>query len=76
MLFSQDIEVHYPTTVMQRQYDGVEELNLRLYTLLRSMQQRFKDTAQNAVNSGLISTHGWLPDRVFTEPVPDERRGH
>ena len=58
MLFRQDIEVHYPTTVMQRQYDGVEELNLRLYTLLRSMQQRFKDTAQNAVNSGLISTQG------------------
>ena len=58
MQFSQDIEVHYPTTVMQRQFEGVEELNLRLFTLLTSMQQRFQDTSQNAVKSGLISTQG------------------
>ncbi len=58
MQYSQDIEVHYPTTVMQRQFEGVEELNSRLFTLLRSMQERFQDTAQNAVNSGLISTQG------------------
>jgi len=58
MQYSQEIEVHYPTTVMQRQFEGVEELNSRLFNLLRSMQARFKDTAQNAVNSGYISTQG------------------
>jgi uncharacterized protein (TIGR02466 family) len=58
MHFAQDIEVHYPTTVMQRQFEGVEDLNLRLYTLLASMKQRFQDTNQNAVNSGMVSTQG------------------
>ncbi|HET6564274.1 MAG TPA: hypothetical protein VFG52_02575, partial [Xanthomonadales bacterium] len=58
MKFTQDIEVHYPTTVLQRQFEGVEEINSRLFTLLKSMQTRFQDTAQNAVNSGLISTQG------------------
>lgn len=58
MQFEQEVEIHYPTTVMQRQFEGVDELNSRLYTLLKSMQTRFQDTAQNAVNSGLISTQG------------------
>ncbi len=58
MQYSQEVEIHYPTTVMQRQFENVEELNSRLLTLLCSMQTRFKDTAQNAVNSGLISTQG------------------
>ena len=58
MQYSQDIELHYPTTVMQRQFEDVEELNSRLFNLLCSMQARFKDTSQNAVNSGLISTQG------------------
>lgn len=58
MQYSQDIEVHYSTTVMQRQFEGVEELNSRLFTLLHSMQTRFQDTAQNAVNTGLVSTQG------------------
>lgn len=58
MQFKQDIEIHYPTTVMQRQYEGVEELNSRLFALLRSMQTRFQDTAQNAAKSGMVSTQG------------------
>ncbi len=58
MQFKQEIEIHYPTTVMQRQYQGVDELNCRLFTLLKSMQARFQDTAQNAVKTGLVSTQG------------------
>jgi hypothetical protein len=58
MQFKQEIEIHYPTTVMQRQYQGMDELNSRLFILLKSMQTRFQDTAQNAVKSGLVSTQG------------------
>lgn len=58
MQYTQEVEIHYPTTVMQRQFENVAELNSRLLALLCSMQTRFQDTAQNAVNSGLISTQG------------------
>jgi hypothetical protein len=58
MHHTQKIEVHYPTTVLERQFEGVEEINARLFTLLHSMQARFQDTAQNAANSGLVSTQG------------------
>jgi hypothetical protein len=43
---------------LERQFEGVEEINARLFTLLHSMQARFQDTAQNAANSGLVSTQG------------------
>jgi uncharacterized protein (TIGR02466 family) len=56
--FKQEIEVHYPTTVMQRQFEGVEDLNASLYSLLHTMQARFEDSAQNAATSGMVSTQG------------------
>ena len=55
---TQDIEIHYPTTVVQRQFRGVEGLNLQLARLLRSMAEQYADTPQNAVTSGMISTQG------------------
>jgi uncharacterized protein (TIGR02466 family) len=58
MNYSQEIEIHYPTTVMQRQYAGVEQLNGRLHAMLKSMAEKFADTKQNAVTSGYIATQG------------------
>lgn len=58
MHYTQEFEIHYPTTVMQRQFTGVEKLNGEIFELLRSMAERFADTPQNAVNSGMISTQG------------------
>lgn len=58
MKFSQEIEVHYPTTVMQRQFDEVGELNSKLYGLLRTLRERYADTSQNAASSGMVSTQG------------------
>lgn len=58
MKFTQDIEIHYPTTVMQRRHAGAEALNARLYALLKSLAERFEGTAQNAVTSGQIATQG------------------
>lgn len=58
MEFTQDIEVHYPTTVMQRRFEGVEPLNQRLYAFLKSLAERYEETPQNAVASGQIATQG------------------
>ena len=58
MEFTQDIEVHYPTTVMQRHFPGAGELNESILAVLQSLSNQFADTAQNAVSSGLISTQG------------------
>lgn len=58
MEFTQDIEVHYPTTVMQRRYEGAEALNQRLYAFLKSLAERYEATPQNAVASGQIATQG------------------
>jgi len=58
MKYRDELEVHVPSTVMQRQHEGVESLNRELYALLKAMEEKYSDTAQNAVNSGLISTQG------------------
>jgi Putative 2OG-Fe(II) oxygenase len=58
MDYTQDIEIHYPTTVIQRQFTGVDGLNAELFALLNSLSERFANTPQNAVQSGLISTQG------------------
>jgi uncharacterized protein (TIGR02466 family) len=58
MHYSDEIEVHYPSTVMERQFEGVDGLNTQLFELLRGLAEKYSDTAQNAVNSGLISTQG------------------
>lgn len=58
MDFTQESEIHFPTTVVQRQFKGAEALNADLFSLLSSLSDRFADTPQNAVKSGLISTQG------------------
>ncbi len=58
MEFTQDIEIHYPTTVVQRHFPGAGELNEKLFSVLQSLSTQFADTPQNAVSSGLISTQG------------------
>jgi hypothetical protein len=55
MQYTQDIEIHYPTTVIQRQFTGMD-WNSELFALLNSLSERFANTPQNAVKSGLIST--------------------
>jgi uncharacterized protein (TIGR02466 family) len=56
--FEDDTEIHFPTTVMQRQHDGLEGLNQRLFQMISEMQEKFADTEDNAVKSGEISTQG------------------
>ncbi|MEJ8568528.1 putative 2OG-Fe(II) oxygenase [Elongatibacter sediminis] len=58
MEFTQDIEIHYPTTVMQRSFSDAAALNSRLYALLRALADRYEKTARNAVSSGQIATQG------------------
>lgn len=58
MKYQDTLEVHVPTTVLERQYDQVEDLNGRLFDLLQSMAAKYRETDQNAVSSGLVSTEG------------------
>lgn len=53
-----DFEDHYPTTVLQRQHHGVEELNAGLLELIEELERRHGDTDENAVKSGLVATVG------------------
>lgn len=52
------IEVHVPTTVMLRQHENVQELNSHLYNIIADLEDRYKDTDQNEVNSHTITTMG------------------
>jgi len=58
MEYTQETEVHYPTTVVQRQFQGVDSLNQALFAIIESLSERYANTPQNAVSSGLISTQG------------------
>lgn len=56
--FKDNIEVHVPTTVMQRQYSDVDALNGHLLNIIADLESRYKDTDQNEVNSQTITTMG------------------
>jgi uncharacterized protein (TIGR02466 family) len=56
--FNDQVEVHYPTTVMQRQHKGVKSLNKKLLDLVLDLENRYKDTDLNEVNSETITTKG------------------
>ena len=58
MTFTQEFEVHYPTTVLQRRYVDAVGINAQLFSLVKSLADRFERTAQNAVSSGHIATQG------------------
>ena len=57
--FEDKIEIHYPTTVLERHHGGCEELNEALWVLLKDMAERYRDDPrENAIYSGRISTQG------------------
>ncbi|MEM7707886.1 MAG: putative 2OG-Fe(II) oxygenase [Pseudomonadota bacterium] len=56
--FEDDIEIHYPNTVLQRQLAGCESLNTALYELICQLAEQFENSPENAVGGGEISTQG------------------
>lgn len=57
--FDDKIEIHFPTTVLERSHHGCEALNQRLYELLVGLAGRYRnDRQENAIYSGRISTQG------------------
>lgn len=56
--FSDEFETHFPTRVMQRRHEDAGALNDALFELIGALRQRYAATAENAVNSGEISTQG------------------
>ncbi len=55
---TEEIEVHYPTTVMQRQFSDVGELNESLFRLVKNLEQKYKGTEHDAVTTKTVSTQG------------------
>lgn len=56
MNFEENIEVHYPTYVLQRDFSQCEELNSELYKNILELEKVHEK--KNAVNSGVITTEG------------------
>lgn len=55
---SSSCENHYPIPVLTRQYEGVDDLNRRLFVEIETMEREYRETPRNAVRSGEISTQG------------------
>lgn len=51
-------EDHYPTTVMERQYEGVGAMNRDLFALIKELERRYTHSEDNAVKTGLVATQG------------------
>ncbi|HET7676062.1 MAG TPA: putative 2OG-Fe(II) oxygenase [Gammaproteobacteria bacterium] len=58
MTFHDTIETHFPTRVMQRRHESVADLNTALFQVIDGLRQRYADSAENAVNTGQVSTQG------------------
>ncbi|MRX28245.1 putative 2OG-Fe(II) oxygenase [Kangiella sp. HZ709] len=56
MKFTESLEVHYPTYVLQRDFSGLSDLHKSLYKNILALEQQFAD--KNAVKSGQITTEG------------------
>ena len=56
--FGQSIEVHYPTTVLERDFIGVEGLNQRLRSFVLEWESAYRNTEENAARSGKVTTQG------------------
>ncbi len=57
--FDETVEVHYPTTVLERQHHGCGELSTALFNLLQNLADTHReDRRENAIYSGRISTQG------------------
>jgi len=56
--FKDTIEVHVPTTVMLRQHNDTSEMNSHLLNIISDLENRYKDTDENEVNSNTITTMG------------------
>lgn len=56
--YSETIEVHYPTTVIERVYQDVDSINTGLSQLVREWAAAYENSEDNAVRSGKITTEG------------------
>lgn len=58
MKFTQDIEIHYPITVLQRDFQDAEEINASLLSNILTLEQDSKNKNNNAATTGKITTEG------------------
>ncbi len=56
--FTDQIEVHVPTTVMQRDHQGLESMNAEILALVKKLADKYRDTPENEVNRNTVSTKG------------------
>lgn len=58
MRHTDTIEVHYPTTVLERSHEDVDGLNDGLFEVIKQLEEKFADSDENAVRQGTVSTQG------------------
>jgi uncharacterized protein (TIGR02466 family) len=58
MKFEEKIENHFPTIVMQRQFDDIDKMNARLAKIISSHQAQYGKTTMDASLSDKITTEG------------------
>ena len=56
--YTESLQQHFPITVLERSYNDTAALNEQLFAWLRELSEMHQDSAENAVNSGKISTVG------------------
>jgi uncharacterized protein (TIGR02466 family) len=72
MKFNEKIENHFPTTVLQRQFDDVEKMNTRLAKLISNHQAQYGNTKMDASLSDKITTEGGFQTAISVN-VFDEK---
>lgn len=55
---SSEFKNHFPVVVLQRDHQNITELNDALAAFILSLEQKFRDTPENAAKSATIATEG------------------
>jgi uncharacterized protein (TIGR02466 family) len=72
MNFEEKIENHFPTTVLQRQFDDVEKMNSRLAKIISNHQTEYGKTHKDASLSDKITTEGGFQTSITVNIFDDK----
>jgi uncharacterized protein (TIGR02466 family) len=58
MNYEDTFEEHFPTTVMTRHHESLEQLNQALLDIIVQLEEQFRDTDENAEHTVYVTTQG------------------
>jgi len=56
--YNNNIEIHYPITVMERKFNNINRLNNKLMAVIEALETEYRNTNSNAVKTDQITTQG------------------